>query len=58
MTTDHVAAITALYHQVLEGWNARDGAAFAAGFAQDGAVIGFDGSEHQGRERIAEEMNP
>jgi uncharacterized protein (TIGR02246 family) len=44
--------VRALYHQVLEGWNQRGAAAFAAPFAEDGDVIGFDGSEYRGRAAI------
>ena len=43
----------ALYEQLLDAWNARDAAAFAALFADDGSVIGFDGSPMNGREEIA-----
>ena len=50
------AAVTRLYEELIAGWNDRDGAAFAAGFAPDGAVIGFDGSELEGRDAIAAEM--
>src|SRR5581483_5188851 len=50
------APIRALYTALHAGWNHHDGTAFAAGFAADGVVIGFDGSEHAGRETIAREM--
>lgn len=46
-------AIRTLYRRILDGWNARDGAAFAAPFRDDGESIGFDGTLHSGRERIA-----
>jgi uncharacterized protein (TIGR02246 family) len=46
-------AISALYHGLLSAWNARDAAAFAAPFAEEGHVIGFDGSEMTGRAEIA-----
>ncbi|WP_371481191.1 SgcJ/EcaC family oxidoreductase [Kitasatospora sp. NBC_00315] len=49
-------AVRALYHRALEGWNMRDGAAFAGPFAQDGEVIGFDGSRYAGRSVIAAEV--
>lgn len=45
-----------LYTHLLGGWNARDGAAFAAPFTDDGVVIGFDGSEVTGRAAIAASM--
>jgi uncharacterized protein (TIGR02246 family) len=50
------SAVRALYQQVLAGWNARDGAAFAAPFAEDGAVVGFDGSQHTGQASIAADL--
>lgn len=39
------AAVRALYAELLRAWNERDAAAFAALFADDGAMIGFDGSQ-------------
>ena len=48
--------IEALYRAIVDGWNRDDAEAFAAGFADDGEVIGFDGSEMAGRARIAEEV--
>jgi len=42
-----------LYQQLLEAWNARDAAAFAGLFSDDGSVIGFDGSPMNGRVEIA-----
>jgi uncharacterized protein (TIGR02246 family) len=48
--------VRGLYEAVLKGWNARDGAAYAAPFAPDGRVIGFDGSQHVGRDGIAAGM--
>lgn len=48
--------IRGLYSRLLDGWNRRDGEAFAAAFAEDGEVIGFDGSQISGRARIAAEM--
>jgi len=44
------------YRRILDGWNRRDAAAFAAPFADDGEVIGFDGSQTAGRARITAEM--
>jgi uncharacterized protein (TIGR02246 family) len=46
-------AVRALYRQVLEGWNTRKPQAFTAPFAEDGEVIGFDGSQMSGRAEIA-----
>ena len=55
MTSAHPndAQIRALYAQFLDGWNRRSGAAVAAGFADDGDVIGYDGTHHHGRLAIA-----
>ncbi|SNS21832.1 conserved hypothetical protein [Geodermatophilus pulveris] len=55
MTSAHPndAQIRALYAQFLDGWNRRSGAAVAAGFADDGDIVGYDGSHHHGRLSIA-----
>lgn len=49
-------AVRELYRALLEGWDARDAEAMAAPFAEDGEVVGFDGSRHCGRTGIAAEM--
>jgi uncharacterized protein (TIGR02246 family) len=54
--SDEEAAVARLYEAVISGWNAHDGDAFAAPFGVDGTVIGFDGSEIDGRDAIASEM--
>ncbi|SFL06924.1 SgcJ/EcaC family oxidoreductase [Geodermatophilus ruber] len=58
MTAVHPAEdrITALYTQFIDGWNRRSGAAVAAGFADDGDIIGFDGTHHRGRLSIAADL--
>jgi uncharacterized protein (TIGR02246 family) len=48
--------VAGLYDRVLEGWNAKSGDDFAAPFADDGEVVGFDGSQSVGRAEIAAEM--
>jgi uncharacterized protein (TIGR02246 family) len=47
------AAVRALYQQMIDGWNAGSGEAFAAPFSPDGHLIGFDGVHFRGREQIA-----
>ena len=42
-----------LYRHLLDGWNQHSADAFAAPFASDGEVIGFDGSQMSGRAEIA-----
>jgi uncharacterized protein (TIGR02246 family) len=54
---DDPNAIRALYESILDGWNRRSGQAFAAGFVEDGEVIGFDGSHHIGQSNIAEDLD-
>jgi uncharacterized protein (TIGR02246 family) len=41
-----------LYRQMLDGWNKRSADAFAAPIAEDGDLIGFDGSQLIGRAEI------
>jgi uncharacterized protein (TIGR02246 family) len=53
--TDH--EVRRLYAAILDGWNRADGDAFANPFAEDGEVIGFDGTPVAGRTNIAEAMN-
>jgi uncharacterized protein (TIGR02246 family) len=50
------AQIRSLYASFLDGWNRRSGAAVAAGFADDGDIIGFDGTHHRGRLSIAADL--
>ena len=44
--------VRTLYRQMLDGWNKRSADAFATPFAEDGEVIGFDGSQMTGRGEI------
>jgi uncharacterized protein (TIGR02246 family) len=48
--------VPALYGALIAGWNDHDGAAMAAPFADDGVVIGFDGSVSSGKDTISAEM--
>jgi uncharacterized protein (TIGR02246 family) len=48
--------VTDIYRAILSGWNAADADSFASVFAEDGQVVGFDGSEVIGRAQIAEQM--
>jgi uncharacterized protein (TIGR02246 family) len=56
MTDDDERDIRALYSRLLSGWNRDSGEDFAAPFAEDGEVVGFDGSLSEGRVGIAEQM--
>jgi uncharacterized protein (TIGR02246 family) len=53
--TDH-DEVSSVYRDLLAAWNRRDGKTFAAHFAADGEVIGFDGSETRGQAAIESEM--
>ncbi|HEY3366744.1 MAG TPA: SgcJ/EcaC family oxidoreductase [Symbiobacteriaceae bacterium] len=47
------AEVRALYQQILTGWNQRSAIAMADPFAEDGEIVGFDGSQMTGRAEIA-----
>jgi len=49
-------AVSDLHKQLLDAWNRRDAADFAALFAEDAYVVGFDGSQMDGREQIAADL--
>ncbi len=51
-------AIRALYRQAMDGWNQGSGVAFAAAWAEDGHLIGFDGTHFTGRAQIAQYHEP
>ena len=48
--------VRALYDILITAWNDHDGTAMAAPFADDGVVIGFDGSVSSGKQTISSEM--
>jgi uncharacterized protein (TIGR02246 family) len=49
--------VRALYDSLIAAWNDHDGAAMATSFAEDGVVIGFDGSVTSGSQTIGTEMS-
>ena len=49
-------AVRALYEEVLTRWNERNAGQMAELFAQDGNVVGFDGSSINGRNAIVSAM--
>jgi uncharacterized protein (TIGR02246 family) len=57
MTVDDDREVRDLYDSMLESWNARDAARMAALIEPDGNVVGFDGSQLDGRDAIAAEMS-
>ena len=50
------SAAIATYRRLLEAWNRRDANAFASLFAADAHVVGFDGSQMDGRDAIQSEL--
>lgn len=51
------AAVAELYRRLLQQWNDRDARRYAALFSEGARVIGFDGSEHVGREGIRADLS-
>ena len=51
-----MADVSDLYYALLDAWNRRDARSYAALFADDGYVVGFDGSEMNGREQIEQSL--
>lgn len=49
-------ALRQLHASLLASWNRRDAEGFAALFTSDGNVIGFDGSQMDGRGAIQQEL--
>ena len=49
-------AVSGLHYQLLDAWNRRAADDFAALFAEDAYVVGFDGSQMDGREQIATDI--
>jgi uncharacterized protein (TIGR02246 family) len=47
------AEIRSHYFQMIEGWNRGNGELFASPFAEDGDLVGFDGTHLKGRQQIA-----
>ena len=45
-----------LHGAIIEAWNRQDAEGYAALFAEDAIVVGFDGSEMSGRTEIAEQL--
>jgi uncharacterized protein (TIGR02246 family) len=52
MLQQDTEAIIALYQAWLDAWNARNAAGMADLFAEDGNLIGFDGSQLNGRPEL------
>jgi uncharacterized protein (TIGR02246 family) len=53
-----MAEVVALYEALLAAWNGRDAAAMAERFADDGELIGVDGSTAVGPREILDHVAP
>jgi uncharacterized protein (TIGR02246 family) len=51
-SSDAHGQVQTLYRELLNCWNDRDAASVAALFTEDGNLIGFDGSQINGREEV------
>ena len=49
-------AVRALYRQLLDVWNRQDAQAYAGLIAEDGNIVGFDGSQMDGRAAVVDEI--
>lgn len=54
--SDEAQEVAALYRALLDAWNRRDAAGYGALFAADGNMVGFDGSQVDGRAEIASHL--
>src|SRR4051812_42731863 len=50
--------VIAVYHQLLQNWNARNAAGMAALVAANGDMVGFDGSQMKGPAEIEASLKP
>ena len=51
------SSIQSIYEQLIDTWNQTDSKAFAGLFAKDGNIIGFDGSQANGRDEIYKHLS-
>lgn len=51
-------ALRGLYQRILTAWNKRDAADMAAQFAEDGNIVGFDGSQVDSPAAIEAHLHP
>lgn len=50
------ARIADLYERLLESWNRQDSGTYAGAFTEDGTLVGFDGSQVEGRSEIEKHL--
>lgn len=49
-------AVANVYRRLIDGWNSNNATEMAHAVAHDGLVIGYDGSQMQGRDQIRDEL--
>jgi uncharacterized protein (TIGR02246 family) len=49
-------AVADVYRRLIDGWTSNNAAQMAAAVAHDGLVIGYDGSQMQGRDHVQTEV--
>ena len=52
-----VLAIQALYRQLINSWNEMNSKTYANLFTADGSIVGFDGSQANGRKEIHDHLS-
>jgi uncharacterized protein (TIGR02246 family) len=52
-SADDEDAIRCIYQQMIDAWNAGDGAAFAAPFTDDANFVAFEGTRLKGQQETA-----
>ncbi|HEV8345030.1 MAG TPA: SgcJ/EcaC family oxidoreductase [Vicinamibacterales bacterium] len=52
MSASDADDVRTIYHRLIDAWNRRDAAAYAALFDDAANVVGFDGSQMNGRSEI------
>lgn len=52
------ASVSQLYNRLIDAWNGRDSASYAQLFAENGNIVGFDGSTASGPKAIAAHLGP
>ena len=57
MEQNEVNKVRILYNKMLESWNNNNATDLANLYAEDGNLIGFDGSQMNGRQAIQDEIN-
>jgi uncharacterized protein (TIGR02246 family) len=54
--TNSATSVVALYARMLDAWNQRDAEGFAGVFTHSASVVGFDGSQMNGRSEISSSL--